>query len=127
MIPSEEKKSASMLANSPSFKKNTRANSFPCRRLSQLQDEVEELRRKPTRSANPGPSPGAHVGAHEEVQEQLQASPVLSDLAPVGFGPSTSGPTLAAEGDAADRTTPQTLNGVEITGEEIDDLFQMYV
>ncbi|KAL2815041.1 hypothetical protein BDW59DRAFT_177773 [Aspergillus cavernicola] len=95
-------------------------------RLSQLQDEVEELRRRPTRSADPGPSLDTHIGVQEGVQEEVQPTPVLPGLAPVGFGPSTPGPTSAAEGDAVDRTTPRMLNGVEVTGEEIDDLFQIF-
>lgn len=88
---------------------------------------MEELRRKPTRSVNPGPSPDTRVGMQEGVQEELQASPALPGLAPAVFGPPTPEPTLAVEGHAAGKTKPQTLNGVEVTGEEIDDLFQMYV
>lgn len=87
---------------------------------------MEELRRKPTRYVDPGPSPDAHVGMQEGVQEELQDSPVLPGLAPVVFGSPTPEPTLAAEGHATDKTKPQTLNGVEVAGEEIDNLFQMY-
>lgn len=85
-------------------------------RLSQLQDEVEELRRRPAASADSWSS----LDARSEVQERT--SPVFSAL-----GPATPGLPLNTGGDATDRTKPRTLSGIEVSGEEIDDLFQMYV
>lgn len=89
-------------------------------RLSQLQEEVEELRRGPTTSAAAGSR--SSLDAQLEVQERT--SPVLAGLGPVTPGPE---PSLTTEGDSADRTKLRILNGVKVSGEEIDDLFQVYV
>lgn len=85
-------------------------------RLSQLQEEVEELRRGPTASA------GSRSSLDAQLEVQERTSPILA-----GLGPVTPEPSLTTEGDAADRTKPRVLNGVTVSGEEIDDLFQVYV
>lgn len=84
-------------------------------RLSQLQEEVEELRRRPAESASSWSSLDAQSGVQE------RTSPVFTALGPV-----TPGSSLNTE-DTTDRTKPRTLSGIEVSGEEIDDLFQMYV
>lgn len=87
-------------------------------RLSQLQEEVEELRRGPTTSV------GSRSSLDAQLEVQERTSPVLDELGPVIPGPE---PSLTTEGDSADRTKPRILNGVNVSGEEIDDLFQVYV
>lgn len=90
-------------------------------RLSQLQEEVAELRRRPAASAGSWSS----LDAQPEVQERN--SPVLPGLGPAIPEPTLTTAPTATEEDTTDRTEPRTLNGIEVSGEEIDELFQVYV
>ncbi|KAJ5887189.1 hypothetical protein N7504_011236 [Penicillium tannophilum] len=108
------------------------------RRLSDLQRESEELRRKLRESqpADPHPSPIALLTAAAELGSRsdphvasLPASSHVSPdsyptqlLAPGSLGSATPAPAY----DSNDATLPRSLNGVELTSAEIDDLFQLY-
>lgn len=90
-------------------------------RLSQLQEELEELRRRPTVYAGTLSS----LDAQPEVQERT--SPVISGVGPSTLEPTLTRMTTASEEDTRNRTESRTLDGIEVSGEDIDDLFQMYV
>lgn len=48
-------------------------------------------------------------------------------LSPVCFGPSVPRMADATEDRNAGPTSSRTLNGITVTGEEIDEIFQLYV
>ncbi|KAJ5937586.1 hypothetical protein N7454_003928 [Penicillium verhagenii] len=110
------------------------------RRLSDLQRESEELRRKlrASQPADPHPSPIALLTAAAELgsrgdphSSSLPSSSHVSPdsyppqlLAPSSLGSGTPAPAL--DNNDASATLARTLNGVELTKNEIDDLFQLY-
>lgn len=104
-----------------------------------MERESEELRRKlrASQPGNPHPSPIALLTAaaemgipagpqrdslsnHSRVVSPESYPPQL--LAPSSLGSGTPGPALENNNDA---TLPRTLNGVEVTGGEIDELFEL--
>jgi hypothetical protein len=101
-----------------------------------LERESEDLRRKlrASQPSDPHPSPIALLAAAAEMGVRTPASDPLSEtpqpppsyppqlLAPSSLDQSPAGPAL--DGDT---TKPRTLNGIQVSGEEIDDLFHMYV
>lgn len=111
------------------------------RRLSELERESEDLRRKLRASQpadlSPHPSPialltaAAEMGAHSRpgsnsVSVSSHApldsySPHL--LAPNGLTHTTPAPASALDGGGT--TKPRSLNGVQVQAGEIDDLFQL--
>lgn len=109
------------------------------RRLSDLERESEELRRKlrASQSADPHPSPIALLTAAAEMgvlsgpgSDALPGPPPAPAasyppqlLAPTTLENGTPGPAL----EGGDTTKPRSLNGVQVRGEEIDDLFQLFV
>jgi hypothetical protein len=108
--------------------------------MSELEEESENLRRKLRAShpADPHPSPIALLTAAAEMaprsepnSDSMSGTPNIPTpsyppqfLAPNGLGisPSTPAPAPALEGDT---TRSRSLHGVEVRGEEIDDLFHM--
>lgn len=116
-----------------------------CRRLSELERESEDLRRKlrVSRSADPQPSPIALLTAAAEIaprsetnSDSISATPSIPPpsyppqlLAPNGLGISSSTPAPAptpVSGIDGDTTRSRSLHGIEVFGDEIDDLFQLY-
>ena len=113
------------------------------RRLSDLQQETNDLRRRlksSQSSTNPHPSPismltaAAELGASPANSEPttLQMSPISPYPQPmlsrVCSSPEEPRAELASSGEqAADITLTRTLNGVEVTGFEIDEIFQLCV
>jgi hypothetical protein len=110
------------------------------RRLSELEKESEELRRKLRTSQSaesPNPSPIALLTAAAEmgVREGPSAGggdlhiPVSQVTAAPAYPLITSGPAPGwAEGsttDITDITKSRSVNGIWVTGEEIDDLFRL--
>ncbi|KAJ5085086.1 hypothetical protein N7532_009857 [Penicillium argentinense] len=111
------------------------------KRMSRLEQESEDLRRKlrASQPADPHPSPialltaAAEMGSRSEPNsDSLSGTPHIPPpsyppqlLAPNGFGvsPSAPGPGPAMEGDT---TRAQSLHGVEVRSDEIDDLFHLF-
>ncbi|KAJ5732403.1 hypothetical protein N7493_003884 [Penicillium malachiteum] len=109
------------------------------KRLSDLERESAELRQKlrTSQSADPHPSPialltaaaemGVHAGPRSDtLSGPSQVSPEsypLQLLAPSSLGSGTPGPALE---NASHVTLSRTLNGVEVSSQEIDDLFAIY-
>lgn len=107
------------------------------RRLSDLQRESEELRQRlrASQPADPQPSPIALLTAAAELggrsgpqSDTLSGHSHVSPetyppqlLAPSSLSSGTPGPAL----ETNDVTLSRTLNGVEVTGQEIDDLFEL--
>lgn len=116
------------------------------RRLSELERETEELRRKLrasesssgvaspiavlTAAAEMGVAPG-NLAATPSASSPPRPSgylnptgpPVSMNLRPSGVLQNGDGPGT----HAGDRTLARTLNGVRVEGEEIDDIFQLCV
>jgi len=143
--PSRESTSASTYpaCNQPRVEQNEKSFSplLVYRRLSELERESEDLRRK-LRATQPGdlnphPSPialltaAAEMGAHSRAgshsisgssHSPLDAySPHL--LAPNGLTHATPAPAPALDGGGT--TKARRLNGVQVQAGEIDDLFQL--
>lgn len=114
---------------------------FRCRRLSELERESEDLRRKlrASQPTDPHPSPidlltaaagmGVRTGSASGPASGVSQSPHIPPpsyppqlLAPNSGGDRPSAPALESGG----LTKSRSLNGVQVQGEEIDDLFQMY-
>ncbi|KAJ5641341.1 hypothetical protein N7490_005341 [Penicillium lividum] len=106
------------------------------RRLSDLQRESEELRRKlrASQPADPHPSPIALLTAAAELGSRPDpqgASYPSSQATPDVYPPQLLAPSSLGSGTPApafdnDATLPRTLNGIELTSQEIDDLFQLF-
>ncbi|KAJ5579540.1 uncharacterized protein N7459_005525 [Penicillium hispanicum] len=110
------------------------------KRLSELERESDELRQKLRAShpADPHPSPIALLTAAAEMDVHSASgsdsisvpSQVPPDsyppqlLAPAGLPHDTPEPGPVLEG--CDPTKPRSLNGVEVSSEEIDDLFRLF-
>lgn len=116
------------------------------RRLSELEHETDELREKlrSSQNVNPQHSPmnmltaAAELGVHSRSNRaSMRLSPPppppsISNysqqmVSPVCLGPSLPRITDDTEDRSAGPTSPQTLNGITVTGEEIDEIFQLYV
>ncbi|OGM47736.1 Zn(II)2Cys6 transcription factor [Aspergillus bombycis] len=113
-------------------------------RLSELEHETDELRKRlrSSQSALPQPSPiamltaaaemgvhstGVEVGLHLTPQSQSPpASCAETSVPSVSLRPPLPrvGYTLGER--VSDPTVPRTLSGVEVTGEEIDEIFQLF-
>jgi hypothetical protein len=112
------------------------ATNTPWRRISDLERESEDLRRKlrASQPADPHPSPialltaaaelGVHTPASDSLSETPQPPPSYAPglLVPTNLGHGAPGPLFNG-----DTTKPRTLNGIQVSADEIDDLFQMYV
>lgn len=139
--PSGESTNASVYTSShPESRKAIQYANNSTRRMSELQQESEDLRRKLRAShpADPHPSPIALLTAAAEMaprsepnSDSMSGTPNIPPpsyppqlLAPNGLGisPSTPAPAPALEGDT---TRSRSLHGVEVRGDEIDDLFHM--
>ncbi|KAJ5625345.1 hypothetical protein N7510_001654 [Penicillium lagena] len=108
------------------------------KRLSELEKESEELRRKLRASQSaesPNPSPIALLTAAAEmgVREGPSAGggdlhiPVSQVAAAPVYPLTTSGPAPGwTEGNTTDITKSRSVNGNWVTGEEIDDLFRLF-
>ncbi|KAJ5157887.1 uncharacterized protein N7482_008987 [Penicillium canariense] len=110
------------------------------KRISELERESEDLRRKlrASQPADPDPHPspiapltaaaelGVHSGPRSDSISASSHAPLDSYsprlLAPNGLTHTTPAPAL--EGDGT--TKPRNLNGVQVQAEEIDDLFQLF-
>ncbi|KAI9935048.1 hypothetical protein MW887_000669 [Aspergillus wentii] len=113
-------------------------------RLSELEHETDELRRKLRSSAStdPHPSPialltaAAEMGVHSESSGgDLQLStppnhPQASSYPQQLLSPGCSDPSLGRVETPTDRvadpTISRTLNNIEVTGEEIDEMFHLF-
>ncbi|QRD89666.1 Zn(II)2Cys6 transcription factor [Aspergillus flavus] len=113
-------------------------------RLSELEQETDELRKrlKSSQSVLSQPSPIAMLTAAAELGVHFTGNAVGLDLTPQSQSPpasyaETSVPSLSlgpplpqvecTPGErASDPTVPRTLDGVEVTGEEIDEIFQLF-
>lgn len=113
------------------------------RRLSELEQETDELRRKLRSSENNSLStPIAMLTAAAEMGVDSGNSADIPALSPpqisVGYTqpavprvdvvpPPVPRPENGPEGRASEQSIARTLNGVEVTGEEIDEIFRLYV
>lgn len=115
------------------------------RRLSELQLETDELRRRlrSSQSSNPEPSPIAMLTAAAEMSNEptrnvadLQSSDQYptpaSSHAPQSipafiFGPTIPKPEPVSRDRATDPTKPRILNNITVTAAEIDDIFDLCV
>ncbi|KAJ5217961.1 uncharacterized protein N7498_000060 [Penicillium cinerascens] len=105
------------------------------KRISDLERESEDLRRKlrASQPAGPHPSPialltaAAEMGVHTPASDALSGSPQPLPSYPPQLLPPTGlengAPVPALDGDT---TKPRTLNGIQVSGEEADDLFQLF-
>lgn len=107
-----------------------------CRRLSELEQESEELRRKirSSQDVEPHPSPIALLTAAAEMEGRAGPAtaslPTSSDVPPISHSPNLPLPAHQNPGpelEGADLTKSRMLNGTRVTGEEIDDMFTLYV
>lgn len=113
-------------------------------RLSELEHETDELRRKlGTQNVNPQSSPiailtaAAEMGVHREgtnagdIQLPPPSQPSISSYSQQMMSLACLGPSIPRiESDSESRSDPtssQTLNGITITGQEIDEIFQLCV
>ncbi|GLA64918.1 hypothetical protein AtubIFM56815_008065 [Aspergillus tubingensis] len=114
------------------------------KRLSELEQETDELRRR-LRYTQPDPSrpspiamltAAAEMGVNPTTAEgnlifhaQSHTPPVEGSqhiLPSPGLGPSLPGPEMVSGVRAPDATEPRSLNNVYLTGSEIDELFQIF-
>ncbi|KAJ6122881.1 hypothetical protein N7512_005346, partial [Penicillium capsulatum] len=103
------------------------------KRISDLERESEELRRKLRASHPADPSPialltaAAEIGGRAESNSLSEPTPPDSYppqlLAPASLRPVTPAPAVDTTSEA---TRSRSLNSVEVTGEEIDDLFHLF-
>jgi hypothetical protein len=108
---------------------------FRDRRLSELEKESEELRRKlrtshSTESPNPSPiallTAAAEMGVREEPSAGGDLDIPTSQVAAPTYPLTTTGPApVWTEGTTGDITKSRSVNGVWVTGEEVDELFQL--
>ncbi|KAF9893650.1 hypothetical protein FE257_010962 [Aspergillus nanangensis] len=114
------------------------------KRLSELEHEADTLRQRlrSSNSAHPEPSPIAMLTAAAEMGAQSTATQPGMNLTPQSQSPSSSymhqpppticlGPALSRvdagpRDRASDPTEPRVLNSIEVTREEIDDIFQIF-
>ncbi|GLA38218.1 hypothetical protein AnigIFM63309_005224 [Aspergillus niger] len=113
-------------------------------RLSELEQETDELRRR-LRYAQPDPSrpspiamltAAAEMGVNSAAVEGDLAFHTQSHTPPVedsqhvlpspGLGPPLPGPGMISGVRAPDATEPRSLNNIYLTGSEIDELFQIF-
>ncbi|KAJ6134731.1 hypothetical protein N7523_001053 [Penicillium sp. IBT 18751x] len=103
------------------------------KRISDLERESEDLRRKlrASQPADPHLSPIALLTAAAEMGVRTPASDTLSETQPppsyppqllAPMGPEHRIPGPVCDGD----TKSRTLNGIQISAQEIDDLFQIF-
>ncbi|KAJ5310912.1 citrate synthase [Penicillium atrosanguineum] len=105
------------------------------KRISDLERESEDLRRK-LRSSQPADthlSPIALLTAAAEMGVRTPASDTLSETPqpPPSYPPQLLAPTVlvhSTPGPAydGDTTKSRTLNGIQVSAQEIDDLFQIF-
>ncbi|GKZ58544.1 hypothetical protein AnigIFM49718_004369 [Aspergillus niger] len=114
------------------------------KRLSELEQETDELRRR-LRYAQPDPSrpspiamltAAAEMGVNSAAVEGDLAFHTQSHTPPVedsqhvlpspGLGPPLPGPGMISGVRAPDATEPRSLNNIYLTGSEIDELFQIF-
>ncbi|GKZ24266.1 hypothetical protein AbraIFM66951_002276 [Aspergillus brasiliensis] len=114
------------------------------KRLSELEQETDELRRRLryTQSDPSRPSPIAMLTAAAEMEVNSTAvegdlvfqtqsqTPPFEDSQHVipspGLGPPLPGPEMVSSVRTPDATEPRSLNNVYLTGSEIDELFQNF-
>lgn len=115
------------------------------RRLSELEQETDELRRKlrTSEARSSISSPIAMLTAAAQMEnvigsgENQSALPSSQDslgysqpaiTQPALFPPSMPLSVDSVSGSrGSDRTLPRTINGIKLTSDEIDDIFQLYV
>ncbi|KAJ5091061.1 hypothetical protein NUU61_005931 [Penicillium alfredii] len=105
------------------------------KRLSELEQESEELRQKirSSQDVEPHPSPIALLTAAAEMEGRAGPAPASlptsSDVPPISHSPNLPLPALQNPGpelEGADLTQSRMLDGTRVTGEEIDDMFTLF-